>query len=200
VTGLARPGGQRRLGGDERGATLVEFALIAPIFLMVLLALCDIGQASYANSVLAGAVQQAARTSSLETGDTTAADARVEEIVQLIAPGAEVDSSRVSYFDFADVGRPESWNDADGNGTCSKGETYVDENGNGYWDPDIGQGGNGGAGDVVIYSVEVTYPPLFGVPLIPGGTADRTISASAVKKNQPFADQPGYGSKAGSCE
>ena len=188
-----------RLGSDQRGATLVEFALIVPVFLMLLLGLFDLGQLAYAKAILSGAVHQAARSSSLETGDTTKADAHVAEMVRRIAPGAAVRSSRVSYYDFADLGRPERWDDVNNDGTCSKGEGYVDENNNGRWDADIGVAGNGGAGDVVIYTVDVTYPPLFGLPLIPGGSDDRVISASVVKKNQPFADQARYSSGAGTC-
>jgi hypothetical protein len=52
---------------------------------------------------------------------------------------------------------------------------------------------------VVIYTVDVTYPRLFGMPLVAGGVRDRTISASVVRKNQPFADQKRYGEDAGSC-
>ena len=59
--------------------------------------------------------------------------------------------------------------------------------------------GNGSAGDVVVYTVTATYSPLFGLPIIPGGTEPRTITASALRKNEPFADQRGYGSGAGSC-
>jgi Flp pilus assembly pilin Flp len=188
-----------RLTANQGGVTMVEFALIAPVFLMLLLGLCDIGQRVYAQALLSGAVRQAARSSSLETGNATVADAQVEQMVLAIAPGAKFKWARLSYYDFADLGRREKWTDANGDGTCSKGEAYEDENRNGRWDADIGKSGNGGAGDVVIYTVNVTYPPLFGVPLIPGGTDDREISASVVRKNQPFADQARYGTDAGSC-
>ena len=187
------------IGGDSRGAALVEFALVAPVFLLLLLGLCDLGQLAYAKTLLSGAVHEAARASSLETGDATEADARISDMVTSIAPGAEVKSTRLSYYDFADLGRPEKWADINKDGTCSGGESYVDENQNGRWDADIGKDGNGGAGDVIVYTVEVTYPRLFGVALIPGGTGDRTISASVVRKNQPFADQARYGADAGTC-
>ena len=178
----------------------MEFGLMATVFLTLLLGLFDIGQMAYANAILKGATQDAARSSSLETGNTSAADAKVASIISTVAPGATVQSSRVSYYDFEDIERPESWNDENDDGTCNEGEAYTDENGNGAWDADVGVSGNGGAGDVVIYSVTVTYDPLFPNPFMPGGTSKRKISSSAVKKNQPFADQAKYGADAGVCD
>ena len=68
------------------------------------------------------------------------------------------------------------------------------------WDEDIGVSGNGGAGDVVVYSVTVSYIPLFPNPFVSNGEDRRRLSASTVNKNQPFADQATYGSTAGTCD
>ncbi|WP_338242147.1 TadE/TadG family type IV pilus assembly protein [Aurantiacibacter hainanensis] len=189
----------RDLANDQRGVTMVEFALIAPTFLILLLGTFDIGQMVYAQSVLNGAVQSAARDASLEGGDTDAADALVLQQIEGIMPGVELETERTSYFDFADVERPEQWNDADDNGICNDGEAFVDENANGQWDQDIGVSGNGGANDVVIYTVEASYEPLVKVPFIGEPWSTRTLTSSAIKKNQPFANQEGYSSQAGTC-
>ena len=158
---------------DERGTTVMEFGLMVTVFMTLLLGLFDLGQLAYANAILRGATQDAARNSSLETGNTTTADAAVTSIIRTVAPDATVSSSRVSYYDFEDVERPESWNDENDDGVCNDGEAYVDENANGSWDEDIGVSGNGGAGDVVIYTVTVRYDPLFPNPFLPGGAAKR---------------------------
>jgi hypothetical protein len=159
----------------------------------------DMGQLAYAKSILDGAAQDAAREASLEGGDTTAADAIVADQVQHIAPHATVTTSRLSYYDFSDIGRPEKWTDTNRNSICDNKEPYTDENGNGQWDEDIGNDGNGGADDVVMYTVTVQYERLFKMPLTPGETT-RTISATAVRKNQPFASQTAYKeTKAGTC-
>lgn len=184
---------------DSRAVSAVEFALVAPVFLTLMLGAFNVGQIVYGQSLLDGAVQQAARSSALETGDTAAADAHVEQLVSRILPGAAVTSSRVSYFDFADIGRPEQWNDADANGTCDDGEAYTDENGSGEWEADVGVDGNGGAGDVIIYSVEVKYEPFFSLFFAPDSWGETTLGATTVRKNQPFADQAEYGSGAGVC-
>jgi hypothetical protein len=111
--------------------------------------------------------------------------------VQQVLPGVTVASTRTSYYDFADIGRAEQWNDADGDGTCNDGEAYTDENGNGGWDRDIGVGGNGGANDVVLYKVTATYTPLFRVPFMPEAWKERSLESTAIRKNQPFATQAG---------
>ncbi|MGB3797093.1 MAG: TadE/TadG family type IV pilus assembly protein [Alteraurantiacibacter sp.] len=184
---------------DESGVTVVEFALIAPTFLLLLMGTLDIGQMVYGQSVLNGAVQSAARDASLEGGDTDAADALVLERVAGVMPGVELETSRTSYYDFADIERAEQWNDADDNGICDNGEAYVDENRNEQWDDDVGVSGNGGANDVVIYSVEATYEPIFKVPFLREAWQSRTLTSSALKKNQPFANQASYSSTAGTC-
>ncbi|WP_233453871.1 TadE/TadG family type IV pilus assembly protein [Tsuneonella flava] len=193
-------GRMRELHADDRGVTIIEFALLAPVFLVMLVGTLDLGQMIYGGAVLNGAVESAARSSSLETGDIGAADQMVEEQVSYILPGVDVKSTRTSYYDFADIGRAEQWNDANGDGTCNNGEAYVDENGNDSWDEDIGVSGNGGANDVVIYTVKATYDPIFKVPFMPESWAKRTLISSAVRKNQPFADQTEYGSTAGTCD
>lgn len=189
----------RRLAADCRGMTIIEFAIVTPVFMLMVMGMLDLGQLFYARALLNGAVEEAARSSSLETGDTTAADARVADLIEHIAPESIISSLRVNYQDFENIGDPEAWDDADGDGTCADGEAYTDENGNDEWDEDVGVEGNGGANDVVTYTVTVTYDRLFKVPLL-GGDNQMTITASSVKKNQPFAEQEGWGAEAGTCE
>lgn len=201
-TRKARPCRSRfvaELASDEDGATVMEFGLIIVAYVTMLLGAFDIGHLAYTQSVLNGAVEVAARSSALESGDTAAVDAQVTQIVQDVAPNATVTTKRVSYFDFADIGRPENWNDEDANGECNSGEAYIDENSNGTWDSDIGSTGNGGAGDVVLYTVSVSYEPIFPIPFYSTGNDPHILTASTVKKNQPFADQDDYSSDAGTC-
>jgi len=51
----------RSLGGARSGATAVEFALIAPALLLMLLGLVEVGRAFWIKSALDFAVQEAAR-------------------------------------------------------------------------------------------------------------------------------------------
>lgn len=189
----------RCCGSDERGVTAIEFAIAAPVLIMLLLGIYDMGHTLYVSALLRGAVQQAARSDTLEVADVAKANAYVEGIVKSVVPQAEVRSKRVSYYDFADIKRAESWNDNNGNGVCDKAESYIDENRNLRWDPDVGVENNGGANDVTLYTVDVIYEPIFINPFVSSSKNLRTLSASAVKKNQPFALQERYGSAARTC-
>lgn len=189
-----------RLAVDRSGAGTLEFALIIPLFLTLLFGVIDLGQMAYGTSVLNGAVQQAARASTLETADTTSADLSVRNAVSPILPGVTVTSTRTNYYDFSDISRKEKWTDSNGNGTCDNGEPYVDENGNGRWDRDIGEDGNGSANDVVVYTVTATYTPVINLPLVPPAFGRPiALKSSAIKKNQPYATQTSYGSATGTC-
>lgn len=199
IRGPRLPRRLARLAADRDGVTAVEFALIAPTFMLMMIGSLDLGQMAYGSVLLNGAVEKAARDSTLETADTSAADTMVKAMVSPILPKGTFTSSRTSYFDFVDVGRPERWNDGNADGTCNNNEAYVDENVNGHWDADIGEDGNGGANDVVVYKVTVKYKALIQIPLIPSNWYNRTLTATTVKKNQPFAYQEGYGSTAGVC-
>ncbi|NLR72518.1 pilus assembly protein [Novosphingobium sp. ERN07] len=193
----------RRLRGlsvDRRGVTTIEFAIVAPVFLMMVIGCLDVGQMVYAKGVLDGAVEKAARDSSLETGDIGLADSRVENVIKKVLPGATVSSTRKSYFDFVNANKGEKLNDTNGDGECSTGESYTDSNGNQRWDEDLGKDGNGGANDVIVYTVTVAYEPTFQVPLVPLDWSRREITSTAVKRNQPFALQTGsYSSQVRTC-
>lgn len=189
----------RKLIKAEAGVAAIEFALVAPVFLLLIMGVLNVGQVAYGTAVLNGAVQQAARVSTLEGANTVAADAMVRRLVDPVFPGATYTTARSNYYDFADVGRVEQFNDANNNGTCDAGESYVDENRNGSWDPDVKRNGNGGAGDVVVYTVTVRFKPVFRIPLAPDQWTEQSLTASALKKNQPFADQEEYGTNSGTC-
>ncbi len=190
----------RGLAMDNSGAGTLEFALVIPVFLMLIFGVIDLGQMAYGQSVLNGAVQQAARNSALETANTTTTDQLVKDTVTPVLPGATITSTRTNYYDFSDISRKEKWTDSNANGRCDNGEPYVDENGNGHWDSDIGESGNGSANDVVIYTVTAAYTPVIAIPLVAGAFRQQiTLTSSAVKKNQPFANQVSYGTVTGTC-
>jgi hypothetical protein len=56
----------RRLGAWRRGQNLVEFALVLPIFLLLLFGMIDVGRLVYQNSTLSQAAREAARVASVE--------------------------------------------------------------------------------------------------------------------------------------
>ncbi len=58
----------KRLGLNQEGMAVIEFALIMPAFMVLLLGAFDVGYSLYARGMLQGAVQKAARDSGLQTG------------------------------------------------------------------------------------------------------------------------------------
>lgn len=189
----------RSLWRDRRGTAITEFGFVAAPFLVLTLGSYHVAYTIYAQTVFDGAVERAARISSLEGGKPTDADKMVLAAIDHVVPRVKIKSTRTSYFDFADINRAEQFTDSNKNKTCDPGEPYLDENGSGKWDKDIGVTGNGGAGDVVIYSVTATYPALIRIPFVPSSWTDRTMTASAVKKNQPFGNQKKYATTTGTC-
>lgn len=176
-----------RLLRERRAATLVEFAIIAPVMMMALMGLGDVLYRAYVSAILVGAVQKAGRDSGIQYSDTTALDTAVQTMVKTIAPSATFASTRKNYDTFSQVA-PEPFTDTNGNGVRDPGECFTDENGNGIWDADPGVNGQGGADDVVAYTMTVTYPRLFPVAIL-GMSATATASATTVLKNQPYSAQ-----------
>lgn len=173
---------------DEQGATAVEFALIAPTLLMAIMGILDLGYNMYATSMLQGAIQKAARDSTLEGGggNSAALNARVADAVHDVVPGATMSYSRTAYTSFSDVGRPEDYSDLNGDGSCNNGEPFEDVNGNASWDADRGTAGQGGARDAVLYKVTVSYPRAFPVAELIGLPSNFTTVAQTVLRNQPY--------------
>jgi TadE-like protein len=182
-----------RLCRDSRGVSAVEFALLAPLLLM-LLGLFDLSHHMYTDSILQGAIQKAARDSTIEGApvNEAAIDDRVEAAVRGIAPNAAVTFTRTAYSEFSAVGRGEDFTDtiASPDGICNDGEPFEDANGNGIWDSDRGVADSFGSGrDAVLYTVSATYNRLFAINAFLGGPNTITTEVSVVLRNQPYGMQ-----------
>lgn len=179
----------RRLRRGERGVAMVEFALTAPVFLLVLMGAFDYCWQMYAQQVLQGAVAKAGRDSTIETyvADPGDLDERVRAQVQQVFAHAEVTFTRKAYDRFDQVGVEERYTDANKNGSYDVGECYDDSNGNGQWDADRGRDGNGGADDVILYSASMTFDRVLPVWRMLGQPQSTTLTSTTVLRNQPFA-------------
>ena len=183
---------KKRIAQDESGATLIEFAFVAPTFMLMLMGLFDLGYGVYMQSALTGAVQNAARSAALETGPNKLAAIDLEvknHILALNANATVPDPVRKSYFDYNDVSQPEVFDDTSGDGIRDAGECFEDVNGNDTWDADIGEDGVGGPNDIVLYTVTVSYDRMFPFWHMMGWDQEKTITSSTVLKNQPYGDQ-----------
>lgn len=189
----------RRLTRDRRGATIIEFAMVAPVMLLLMMGLGDLLFQVYAQAVLTGAVQKAARDSGIQAADSATIDSAVITMLRPLVNNLTANcaanagastwcSTRKSYDSFSQV-PPEPLVDTNNNGIRDPGECFIDQNGNGVWDVDRGTTGQGGASAVALYTMTITYPRLFPVAGLFGWASTQTISSSLVLKNQPYASQ-----------
>ncbi len=186
---------------DIRGVAAVEFALIAPALLTVLLGLMDLSYNLYTSTLLEGAIQQAGRNATIQDASSRTAtiDAKVREVVSDIAPQSTITFSRRAYADFSDVATPEDFTDSNGDGLCADGEPFEDVNGNDTWDADRGRDSAGGARDAVLYTVTVRYPRAFAFMSSVGLSDTVTAQARTVLRNQPFDQQARTVATVGNC-
>ncbi|KLE33599.1 hypothetical protein AAW01_01565 [Aurantiacibacter gangjinensis] len=182
----------RRLRRKDDGVAAVEFAILAPVLIVMLVGLMDFGLQVYTRSLLHGAMQTASRDSALEPGGPTAAqmDANVTSQVHNIMPSATITFTRSNYENYSDVAQPEIYTDSDGDGECNNGEPFEDMNGNGFWDADMGRSGRGGASDAVLYQADVSYTRLLPIHrLITSIPAEVSVRSATVLRNQPYDSQ-----------
>ncbi|MGQ7390147.1 TadE/TadG family type IV pilus assembly protein, partial [Streptococcus suis] len=84
---------------DRRGTTIVEFAIVAPCLVMLLIGMMDLGLRAYVGVQLQGALEQAARqvTVSSATGTATITGL-VSRQIQRILPRATVVVTPSNYY------------------------------------------------------------------------------------------------------
>jgi len=177
---------------DERGATLTEFGLVAPILMVMLMGIFDMAHSQYTAAQINGAMQKAGRDLTLESAGSqqTTIDQRVIDQVKTVVPNnATVTLEKLSHFDFSDVGEAESFTDSNGDMICNNGEPFEDANDNGQWDANRGSTGVGGARDAVLYQATVEWPRLFPVAGLIGMSPNMTLTSSTVLRNQPYDQQ-----------
>jgi Flp pilus assembly protein TadG len=155
----------RALGRDERGATVIEFAIIAPVMGMLLLGAFDVAHTLYVRSVLQGIVQKVARDATLESAWSPASRPLDDKVRRKSRACQQfnITITRRYYRTFtnAAAGTAEPFTDTNKNNKCDAGEPYQDNNNNSKWDKTGGNDGQGGAKDKVLLHREVSYPRLF---------------------------------------
>ncbi|CCA89977.1 TadE/TadG family type IV pilus assembly protein [Novosphingobium sp. PP1Y] len=188
----------RLLRGDTQGVTIIEFALVLPPLLIIVIGGLDLGYQAYLQTVLQGALNDVARSGSMESpsfdcdGDTVEAKigCAVQSRSDVIARDATYSIVMKSFYDFSGVGRSEKLiTDYNGNGEYDDGDCYSDLNENGSFDEDAGKEGVGGADDVVFYQASLSMPRLFPMKGLLGWDDNYTITAEMALRNQPYSRQ-----------
>ena len=184
---LARPASFAR-GND--GVTTVEFALTAPVMLLLVMGIIEFSLISFTFSIMEGATSYTARYG--KTGHTAPGSSRQEQIVANIRhlTGGMLSADQINittkvYSAFDKVGDPEPFTDTNNNLSYDNGEPFSDINGNSQWDPDMGSVGLGNANDVVVYTV--SYPWIINTPIINTIIGSPyNITVRTVVKNEPY--------------
>ncbi len=183
----------RRLIACTRAVAALELAFAAPVLFVAIAGVIEISMVMFTITLMEGGLREAARfgiTGNIPVGMTR--EARILGLIEENTIGL-VDASNAEvtykiYPSFGDVGEPEPYTDSNpANGTYDVGEAFVDVNGNGQWDSDMGLAGLGGPGDVVLYTVTADWTLL--TPLIAplmGDNGLMELSASVVVRNEPY--------------
>ncbi len=177
---------------NEEGVTAIEFAVVAPTVMLLILGIIEFAIIMMVHNVMEGATAASSRLG--KTGFVTAGITRQQTIVNLITDRAgslieedllEVESRVYARFD--QINDPEPYTDSNDNKSHDAGEPFVDINGNNQWDADMAAAGLGNAGDVVVY--DVSYPWSIATPIMReliGTEGIITITTHAVVRNEPY--------------
>jgi Flp pilus assembly protein TadG len=166
----------RSFGRDRRGATIVEFALVATPFFLLLCGVLETGVVFFGSSVLEKATLDAARlvrTGQVQTGNMTQQqfhDYICGEISPLLpCSGLQVDVEAFDSFDDVVITPP------------------IDANGN--LDTDLTNYATGHAGDIVLVRTFYTWnivTPLISPLLANLSNGKRLLTSTAAFRNEPF--------------
>lgn len=179
-----------RLRHDERGAALLEFALVIIPLSMVMMGLTDFGYRAYVSSVVEGTIHRAARLATVGNKTTAQIDSYITNELRHFSPAATITITKKNYYQFSGVGKPEKLTtDANSNGVWNSGDCYQDLNNNGSWDAMAGRDGLGSSDDIVFYQVDFIYPRVMPLTGLFGWSTNDTVTAQTLLRNQPYGIQ-----------
>lgn len=191
LSGFSRVG-RGALADDQQGSSLIEFALTAPLMVLMIVGAIEFGMIMFVSTLMESALRDAARFGI--TGQVPDGATRLDQILAIVEQRTiglvDMSNAKIEvrvYPTFGDVGRGESYIDGNGNGAYDPGETFTDENGNGAYDSDVGQEGAGDAGSIVAYRMEYAWPlrtPLAGNLI--GQNGKFVLRSAIAVRNEPY--------------
>lgn len=176
----------------KRGATAIEFAFVFPIFLFIILGLFELGLIGYTSVALETIVTRVGREASIGNldGTGTRSDRVIAMIQQRAAPligseRLEIAERTLSVTESGGYNSQQPQQDWCNNPpSCTM---FVDNNGNGVYDPPGTAGGFGGAEEVIEITVRLPWRANFGfVREVFGENGITPITAVTIVKNEPF--------------
>lgn len=182
----------QRFHRDASGVTIVEFAIIAPVLMLMIVGIAEIGLMMTGQAILDNAAFAASRTG--KTGYVATAKNQAQTVTAAIQKAASdyLDPAKITvtsqaYADYANIGQPEPFTDVNKNGKRDSGEAYTDVNGNGAYDTDQGKTGYGASAQIVVYTA--TYSWTLITPFVKrfvGTNGVVPLKALIVVKNEPY--------------
>lgn len=183
----------KALAACRKGVTAIEFAFVAPVFLLMICGIIEFSVIAFVSTVMESATGITSRLG--KTGYAANGLTRQQQIIATInnQTAGLLDPNKLTvttsvYSSFSNIGQPEPCINPV-NPPCSgiAGTNYVDVNGNGQWDSDMGAAGLGNSGDTVVYIV--SYPWSILTPMV-GAIIGSTynITARTVVRNEPFTN------------
>ncbi len=182
-----------RFARAERGNALVEWGLVAPVLLLLIMVIIEVSMITFINNAVEGGLKEATRWGitgqNAPTGMT-----REQYIIQMVKehtygliPDSDITVTTKVYPTFSDVGKGEPFTDTNGNNKYDAGEPFTDVNQNGKWDADMGTNSVGKGGDIVAYTVNYKWTVMTPL-LIPFATSNGQFdySATVVVRNEPY--------------
>src|SRR5687768_14884101 len=129
-----------RILGCENGASAIEFALVAPALMLLVMGTLEMGLVVTAQVIMETATYSASRLGKTGYVDEDATQeetirAEVARFGRLMMDPAHIEVTSASYGGFDKIGEPEPSTDSNGNGVIEAGE-FTDVNGNGAYDQD----------------------------------------------------------------
>jgi hypothetical protein len=184
---------------DRRGLALTEFAMLAPVMILLITGCIELGRIAMIQSSLEASLGRAARKALVDLRMPEATrlanlEASIRETLAAFSPEpGDIDIETTVYRDFSSS-YPEAFEDQNRNGTydgpngSSPGEPFDDRNRNGRRDLAVPLAGSmGQEGQVVTYNVSYRIKPLFG--FLPFGFENgqpKILRSSVVSRNEPI--------------
>lgn len=187
-----RPRLLTRFRRDRKGATAVEFAIIASVLMFLVMGIVELGLMMAAKGVLEDVVFSASRVG--KTGYAASGKTQAKTINEAISkaaadyldPGKIVVTS-LAYDSYENIGKPEPFTDLNRNGKRDPGEAFTDVNGNGTYDADQGKSGYGASSEILLYTATYNWPiHTFFLKKLLGAAGTVPLKTSIVVKNEPY--------------
>lgn len=179
---------RRRL--DDKGVAAIEFAMVAPLLMLLTFGVIEMGMIMTTMVSLEGGLKEASRYGI--TGQSPDDQSRIEKIREVLAHHTiglvDMDEAvfEMKVFpSFSNVGQMEPYSDSNGNGQHDDGETWSDICPDETWGS-MGCSGAGAGGEVVSYTVTVPWhimTPFAGELIAKDGMLP--LAASIVVRNEP---------------